>query len=339
VIEPNATLANVLVVLPCLNEAQSLPGILDDLLGDTVATGLLIIVADGGSTDGTVDLVNDVSARDSRVMLLANPKRRQSAGVNLAVQRFGGERDWLVRMDCHAAYPRRFVRRLVEAAQAVGSQSVVVPMITQGRSCFQRAVAAAQNSPLGTGGSAHRRLSAGGWVDHGHHALFELAGFRQLGCYDEAFVANEDAELDVRLARAGGRIWLADDLAITYYPRASVRTLFRQYLRYGAGRAQTLLRHRVRPKVRQILPLLVAPAVLLAPTGVLYPPLALPAGAWAAVCILYGAALGARERDACAAASGLAAMTMHLAWSLGFFARCLSEPNRRGRRAAADAAQ
>ena len=51
------------------------------------------------------------------------------------------------------------------------------------------------------GGAAHRRLSGGGWVDHGHHALFALSKFRALRGYDEAFLANEDAEFDVRSRR------------------------------------------------------------------------------------------------------------------------------------------
>lgn len=54
----------------------------------------------------------------------------------------------------------------------------------------------------------------------------------------EAFTHNEDAKLDYRLRRAGFRTWLTGKTMMTYYPRASVSGLFRQYLSYGrAGRA------------------------------------------------------------------------------------------------------
>ena len=323
----DATMSNVLVVLPCLNEAGTLPTILEGLLRDRAATGLLVVVADGGSTDGGVEIVEEISGRDPRVRLLCNPRRLQSAGVNLAVDRFGAERDWLVRVDAHAAYPYGFAPGLVETAQMAGADSVVVPMITQGRACFQQAVAAAQNSRLGTGGAAHRRLSGGGWVDHGHHALFKLAKFRAVGGYDETFIANEDAELDVRLGRSGARIWLADEWAIIYYPRATAGGLFRQYLRHGTGRAQTVLRHRIRLKPRQALPLLVAPAVLLLAAAPLWPPLAVPVAIWVAICLTYGVLLGARVGYPCAAAAGVPAMIMHFAWSCGFWTRILRLPD------------
>ncbi len=328
--QAEAFLSSVLVVLPCLNEARTLPAILDALIADEPDAPLLIVVADGGSTDGTREAVEAATHRDPRIRLLANPRRVQSAGVNLAVERFGAGRDWLVRMDAHAGYPPRFVRGLVETAQRVGADSVVVPMVTEGHACFQQAVAAAQNSRLGTGGAAHRRLSGGGWIDHGHHALFAMARFKAIGGYDETFVANEDAELDVRLAKSGGRIWLADELAITYHPRATARSLFTQYRRYGRGRAQTLLRHRTRPKVRQLAPLLVAPAVLLLAPALAFPPLAVPAALWAVACLGYGLLLGMRARQPCALAAGPAAMIMHAAWSLGFWSEVLGGPGRRG---------
>ena len=124
-----------------------------------------------------------------------------------------------------------------------------------GEAGFQRAVAAAQNSPIGTGGSAHRMGNASGPVDHGHHALMRIDAFRAVGGYDETFRANEDAELDYRLRQAGHTIWLTDRTAMTYYPRATVSGLFRQYFGYGGGRARNILKHRMRPRLRQMAPL------------------------------------------------------------------------------------
>jgi succinoglycan biosynthesis protein ExoA len=317
---------DVLVVAPCLNEAANLTGLLDQLLADAAAREALIVVADGGSTDASVSIVEAVAAREPRVRLLANPDRIQSAAINLAVARFGGDRRWLVRIDAHAGYPRAYVSRLVATAEAMGAVSVVTPMRTVGRGCFQKAAAAAQNSKLGTGGAAHRGGAGGGWVDHGHHALMAIEAFKSAGGYDEGFSHNEDAELDLRLAQEGGRIWMAADLAIDYYPRSDPGSLFRQYLNYGRGRAKTVARHRTRLKVRQLAPLAVAPAVLAAVLAALLAALtpwalaaALPALVWASLCLAGGALVGWRTRDRCAFGSGLAAMLMHLGWSVGYW--------------------
>jgi len=326
-----------LIVIPCLNEEAFIGPLIHRLLADPGLEAPLIVVADGGSHDRTCAIVREIAAVESRVRLLANPRRLQSAGVNLAARLFGRDRPWLLRVDAHAGYPQDFGSRLIAEAVAHGADAVVVSMATVGERGFQRACAVAQMSRLGTGGSAHRSLGAGRWVDHGHHALFRSEAFLAAGGYDESFSHNEDAELDTRLAFDGARIWLTDAVRVTYYPRATPRALWRQYLSYGAGRARTVLKHRTRLRVRQALPLLVAPAVLVALAGPVWWPAAVPALAWAGLCLIYGAALGLRRRDGWAMLSGPAAMVMHLAWSLGFWLQLLRRraPAPHGRRAKA----
>lgn len=322
--------SSAVAVIPCLNEREHIAGLIQHLLDDDGWADPLVVVADGGSTDGSREIVAEIAARDPRVRLLDNPARLQSPGVNAAARAFA-DRRWLVRVDAHAGYPRNYVSALAAEAERTGAQSVVVCMATQGKTCFQKAAAAAQNSLLGAGGSAHRMGGREGFVDHGHHALFDLARFVELGGYDETFSHNEDAEFDARLARSGGRIWLTRAVEIVYYPRRTLGGLFRQYLNYGDGRARTILRHRARPKLRQLAPAAVAPAVVLVLLSPLWPPLALPAAAWALASLAFGLMLGLRLRDGCAAASGVAAMTMHLGWSLGFWRRMLSSKAGRGR--------
>ncbi|MDG2520312.1 glycosyltransferase family 2 protein [Caulobacter segnis] len=322
--------ADVLVVIPCLNEAAHLPHLLEWLTAET-GDDALIVVADGGSHDGSRQIVEAAAERWPKVRLLANPGRIQSIGVNAAVAQYGRGRRHLIRIDAHAGYPKGFIRGLIETARTIGAQSVTVPMRTIGEGCFQRAAAAAQNSFLGAGGSAHRQGAASGWVDHGHHALMDLTAFREVGGYDEGFSHNEDAELDLRLTQEGGRIWLAADLAILYRPRSRPGALFTQYRNYGRGRAMTAARHKVRLKPRQAAPLLVAPSVAAAVIGLGFAPitplalgLAAPAAAWAGLCLGLGVLTGLKVRDRCAMLSGVAAMIMHLGWSLGFWGERLS---------------
>lgn len=316
---------SVLIVIPCLNEAAHLPGLLEQLLRDA-AQDDLVVVADGGSTDESRPIVERMAAEDGRLRLIANPARLQSAGVNAAVRVFGAGREYMVRVDAHARYPERYVRGLTEVARAQAADCVVVPMHTVAQTCFQRAAATAQNSRIGTGGAAHRMGGTSGWVDHGHHALMRLDRFGAVGGYDETFSHNEDAELDLRLSKAGARIWLEATLGIDYLPRRGPLPLFRQYLNYGRGRARTLRRHGQRLRPRQALPLAVLPSVVAAGGGLalsaLHPSWALlgvPALAWTAACLLGGvfAALSARA-GACGWLAGPVAMIMHLGWSIGF---------------------
>ena len=320
-----ATGADVLIVIPSLNEEDHIESVIAALQADRRCRDALVVVSDGGSSDDTVAIVERIGTSDPRVRVLATAERlTTSASVNRAVEHFGQGRTWLVRLDAHAGYPMDYASRLVGKAIETGATSVVTPMFTRGDTCFERAAAAAQNSFLGTGGSAHRLLNRGGWVEHGHHAIFDLARFRNLGGYDERLQFNEDAEFDRRMIKSGGRIWLADDLVITYFPRNNTTSLFRQYIKHGRGRAHTFARHGGRKHIRHFVLPSIAPIVILGFLGPLYWPLAVPAAAWLFACLSYGLVLGIKRKDVCAAGSGYASIVMQLAWSLGHWRELVS---------------
>ena len=317
--------SDVLIAIPSLNEETHIESVISVLKADSGCSEATIVVSDAGSSDQTVAIVERIGSTDPCVRVLTTIKPLSpGAAVNRAVKCFGQGRVWLVRVDAHAAYPKDYASRLIAKAIETEASSVVTPMFTRGDTCFQRAVAAAQNSFLGTGGSAHRLLNRGGWVEHGHHAVFDLRRFRELGGYDHELIANEDAEFDRRLVKSGGTIWLADELVITYFPRKNVVSLFRQYVKHGRGRAHTFVRHGGRKRVRHFILPCVAPIVVLGFLAPLYWPLALPGSAWVLTCFSYGIALGIKEKDICAAGAGYAAIIMQLAWSLGHWREMIS---------------
>ncbi len=320
-----------LIVIPCLNEAEHLHSLLAQLEKTLAKTGGLIVVVDGGSTDETVEIANTFKRRNPAIVLLHNPARIQSVAVNLAVARFGQTRDILIRIDAHCRYPDDYCETLIDVADRTGADSVVVSMIAHGQAPLQSINAAAQNAPIGNGGSRHRMRAQGGYVDHGHHALIRLAAFRTLGGYDTSFTHNEDAEFDVRMAQSGHRIWLTAETEVIYYPRSTLRALARQYFNYGKGRAQNLRKHRIVPRLRQAKVMLVLPALALALLSGLHAALALPALLWAGICIPSGLRSALSQRDPKLALIGLSAMVMHVAWSAGFWRRMLSIPARHGR--------
>lgn len=310
----------VLCVIPTLNEAEHIEDVLERLLRDQGTLGLRIVVSDGGSTDRTRQIVQEVSQRHPNVLLINNPARIQSSAVNAAVRRYGADADILIRCDAHAIYPVGYCRKLVETLERVGADAVVVPMDSVGKTPFQRAVAWVSNSAIGTGGSAHRAGRQSGFVDHGHHAAFRMSMFRAAGGYDDTFTHNEDAELDCRQCALGARIYLDSEVRLGYHPRKDVRSLFWQYFKYGAGRSRTVRRHPHSLRLRQ----LAVPGHL---ALTLLAPLLLP---WTALLLLWpvtylsallavSVALGVRHRQACGLLGGVAALVMHTAWALGFF--------------------
>jgi succinoglycan biosynthesis protein ExoA len=312
-----------LIVVPCLNESAHIEGLIDTLISQSQGTGSLIVIADGGSTDGTVDKVKQAAAQHDSLKYLFNPQRLQSAAVNLAVATYGADFEYVIRIDAHAGYPTDYITQLISAAKAKSAASVVVSMDTIGTSDMQTAVAIAQNSKLGNGGSDHRLNAGDGrWVDHGHHALMRIDAFQEVGGYDESFSHNEDAELDQRLTQAGHKIWLTGKTHIDYFPRDSFAGLARQYFGFGAGRARTVLKHKIMPRARQLIPALLFPVALCALLTPFIWLACVPILLWVCLVVVFGS-LEARKHDATNNPIGMARVVlsvaiMHMTWSMGF---------------------
>jgi succinoglycan biosynthesis protein ExoA len=317
---PISELPFVTVVVPTLNEQRHILDCLNSLMAGAARIDCEIFVVDGGSADQTVEIVAAFArAVDAKVLVINNPKRLQAAAMNLGASRAAPYSRVLVRADAHARYPVDFIDTCVRALTSTGATSVVVPMVTEGKTAMQRAIAAAQNSRLGNGGSAHRIGGKSRFVDHGHHAAFDLAFFRAVGGYNEGFSHNEDAELDIRQLRAGGKIWMCCESSIVYFPRNSISSVAIQYFKHGRGRARTLLLHGMRPRLRQMAPL----AILLSCAGGMLSGVfdhrffALPL-AYVLICQFWAAAASVRLSDPALLAMGNAAIAMHLSWATGF---------------------
>ena len=310
----------VIIVIPTLNEALHI-GAVVRLLAEEIpeSADACIVVVDGGSTDGTQEIVVALAQQYAAVHCINNLARIQSAGINLALFHFGRDAEVLIRCDAHASYPVKYCERLLDSLERSGADAVVVAMDSVGHSPLQAAVAWVSNSIVGTGGAAHRGAYRSGFVDHGHHAAFRVETFRRTGGYDESFTHNEDAEFDCRQRALGATLFLDADIRVRYAPRPSWQGLARQYYRYGAGRSRTVRRHPDSIRLRQ----------MVVPTNLVLCGLAVCLSPWFAGSLLWPAvyflglvgtslALAARHRSMIGLLTGPAAGMMHIAWAVGF---------------------
>ncbi len=331
----------LVIAIPTLNEAAHITDCLDSLrqgVSPEIFAAMEIIIADGGSKDNTRKIVEDYSAAHPNVRWIDNPEKFQSAGVNHAAQAAANTRDILLRCDAHAVYPQGFILKALTSWAEREADSVVFPMDAEGQGCFQKANAWIVDTKLGSGGSAHRGGHQSGYVDHGHHGVFDKNRFLALGGYDASFSHNEDAEFDARLRQDGGKIWLDADIRIGYFPRSNPVSLWRQYFGYGKGRARNVLKNRETPRLRQMIPVVnifaLAGSFLLSPLHpvflfwpALYAGLLVGASLWMAV----------KHKSLCGLWSGVALADMHLAWGLGFISGIFqfifsgTKPARQGR--------
>lgn len=250
------------VVIPALNEATHIREVVETILNDRATETFEVWVLDGGSADGTQDIVRELN--QPNVRLVDNPERTQAHAVNKAAQMAAElpSVQYLVRVDAHAKYPANFVSDLIATMESEGSDSVVIPMKTVGGNDVQTAASLLYNSWLGNGGSPHRTGEYRGFVEHGHHAAFRLEAYRKVGGYDVRFAANEDAEFDKRFTDAGFKIFLENKVTIHYVPRETYSAFWKQMKRNGHFRVMTAMKHRVPLGKRQLMPLSIAPCLI-----------------------------------------------------------------------------
>lgn len=308
----------VSVVIPARDAEATLPGALDSVLAQDYPGGVEVVVADGSEGGATAALVR---ARYPSVRLLPNPDRTTPAGLNLALAASSGE--VVVRCDAGAALAPGYIRRAVETLRRTGAANVGARQRPVGRTPFERAVAMAMASRLGSGGARYRREGPGGPAETAWLGAFRRDAIEAEGGFHPGLERNQDYELNWRLRRRGLTVWYDPGLVADYRPRGSPAALARQYFDYGRWKRAVLRLHPASLHPRQ----LAAPALVLALAASAAAPLAgapwwaaLPAPLlWGAALDLAGLAALLRTRDPAALLAPVALMVMHLAWGAGFF--------------------
>jgi cellulose synthase/poly-beta-1,6-N-acetylglucosamine synthase-like glycosyltransferase len=233
------------VVISTFNEERHVGRCLDEVMAqDYPPDRVRVWLVDGGSTDGTVELVRRRAAVEPRLELIADGRRRNlPEALNLAIERSSGE--LVAKVDAHGYPERDFLSRAV-AAFAAGDPELgcVGGMpIQEGETRFGGALAAARGSAFGVGGGTYAIKGDRRFVDSVQCGVYRRAVLDHVGAFDPAMTFGEDDELDWRVVQAGYRILLDRRIRFHYITRPTWRAAYRQYRNYGEARVNVVRRH------------------------------------------------------------------------------------------------
>jgi succinoglycan biosynthesis protein ExoA len=249
--------AGVSFVMPVLNERAYLRRAVETVLAQDVAGPTELILALGPSNDGTTELARELAA-DNRIVLIDNPDADIPIGLNRAIR--AARHPTIVRVDAHSELEPGYTTRALSTLERVRAANVGGVMKADGRSPFQRAVARAYNSPIGLGGGAYHGGTQEGEAESAYLGVMRRAILEEVGLFDESIRRGEDWELNLRIRRAGYRVWFDPSLAVTYWPRESWTRLGRQFSATGRWRGELVRRYGRGNSVRFFAP----PALVLA---------------------------------------------------------------------------
>ena len=84
------------------------------------------------------------------------------------------------------------------------------------------AIAKMLSSKFGVGGSDFRVGEGNKYVDTVPFGAFRREVFEKVGLFNEKLLRSEDNDINSRIRKAGGKIWLAEDIKFNYYCRDTV---------------------------------------------------------------------------------------------------------------------
>ncbi len=243
----------VSVVMPVLNEERHLATAVEHVLAQGYPGPFEVVMAVGPSHDATGEVARRLADEHPEVRVVANPTGRTPAGLNLAV---GASRyDIIVRVDAHGELTPGYIAAAVEALLATGAANVGGLMDARGTTPFERAVAAAYNSPLGLGGNAfHLAHTPEGPAETVFLGVFRKEALAQVGGFDETLHRAQDWDLNHRLRQAGLLVWFTPRLTVVYRPRSTIRALARQFFATGQWRREVMDRDRSTVRARYLVP-------------------------------------------------------------------------------------
>lgn len=317
----------VSVIVPCYNEQATIRKLLEAIYAQTYPRAEVeVIIADGRSTDHTREEIEAFRRDypDLCVRIVDNPDRAIPSGLNRAMEAARGE--YIVRLDAHCVPQSDYLERSLQALKdGLGENVGGVWDIHPGNSGWAaRSIAAAAAHPLAVGDARYRYTNRAGLAETVPFGAYRADLIRRIGPYDETLLTNEDYEFNVRIQKAGGRIWLDPRIRSVYYARSSFGDLARQYWRYGFWKLRMLRRYPATLRWRQALPPFFVLSLLVLTLFAIFWPVArillfIEVLAYGTILLLAGALVAFKRRDtALFVGLPLAIATMHLSWGSGF---------------------
>lgn len=231
----------VSIVVPLLNEEPYIERLVRSLLGqDYPRDRYEILMADGGSTDGTLGILRRIDT-ECRVRLLENPGRTAPAALNVLVAAARG--DVITRVDGHSYVAPDYLSRIVAVMQETGESVVGGPARMEADTPFRRALVEALYSRWGVGAVPYRTLRTRAFVESLQTGSFRREVLDRVGPFDEGLAVVEDLDMNTRIRTAGYRLLLDPSIRFWYFPRPSLRALGRQIFTVGRVKAWILRKH------------------------------------------------------------------------------------------------
>lgn len=224
------------VICPIYNEEKYIAQFLDSLLQqDYPKNDLEILLVDGMSKDKTRDIVAGYIANYPFIRLIDNPDKIVPYAMNRGIDAAKG--DIIMRLDAHASYQPDYFSVLVNGLKRLNADNVGTVCKTDVLNKTPKTLAIREvlGNKFGVGNSTFRTgIDKEQVVETVPFGCWRKEVFEKYGKYDVRLVRNQDIELNKRIIRGGGKIYILPDTYCTYLARETWHALAKN--NYGNGK-------------------------------------------------------------------------------------------------------
>ena len=255
----------VSVVMPVYNEESYIEGCIKSLLNqDYKKSHMEWIFIDGESSDATVSMIKKFqSDYPNLIKLYNNPNKTVPYAMNIGISHAVGK--YIIRLDAHSMYHSDYISKCVHYLETTDADNVGGVAKTIGNGFVGHGIALMLSSKFGVGNSEFRTGGTSGYVDTVPFGAFRKEVFEKYGMYNESLTRNQDNEMNYRIRKNGGKIFLSDDIKLSYYCRDTIKGISDMALKNGKWNVITMKLCPGSMGARHFIPLLFLSSLIIMP--------------------------------------------------------------------------
>lgn len=209
------------VIIPCRNEGKYITGCLESIIkNDYAHEDIEIFFVDGSSADNTREIIEKYAKQFSFIHLLLNKKKTVPYALNMGIEKSSG--DYIIRLDAHGEIPSNYFSKLIKWSKELNADNIGAGWITDVKNKNPKTIAIKKvlSNKYGVGNSYFRTgINEIKEVDTVPFGCFRKDVFQKVGLFDNRLTRNQDIELNKRIKRKDGKIYLLPHLFSNYFAR------------------------------------------------------------------------------------------------------------------------
>ncbi|WP_107038132.1 glycosyltransferase family 2 protein [Brumimicrobium mesophilum] len=223
------------VICPTYNEEKYIEKCIDSMLfQDIDKSDIELLFVDGRSTDKTREIINRYHSTHPFIQLIDNPERTVPFAMNYGIDAAKG--DIIMRIDAHSHFEANYVSVLSKALIELDATNVGAVCQTDviNKTPKSLAIREVLSNKFGVGNSMFRLgIEDVTQVDTVPFGCYKKEVFEEYGLYNPKLTRNQDIELNKRILRNGGKIYLVPDTYCTYFAREDYGALAKNNFQNG----------------------------------------------------------------------------------------------------------